>query len=122
MMMRRLQLGALRRVVLLMMLVAACPAQSSSVPTSPFASTAKIAKLAKPKPAIKKIRIGIEPQKHSVALVALGCPKNTVDAEVMLVSAAMVSPSASLSELAWQSMVAANVVGRLPVRLDAACA
>ena len=84
MMMRRLQLGALRRVVLLMMLVAACPAQSSSVPTSPFASTAKIAKLAKPKPAIKKIRIGIEPQKHSVALVALGCPKNTVDAEVML--------------------------------------
>lgn len=26
----------------------------------------------------------IEPQRHSVALVALGCPKNTVDAEVML--------------------------------------
>ena len=26
----------------------------------------------------------IQPQVHSVALVALGCPKNTVDAEVML--------------------------------------
>lgn len=26
----------------------------------------------------------LEPQKHTVALVALGCPKNTVDAEVML--------------------------------------
>jgi ribosomal protein S12 methylthiotransferase len=26
----------------------------------------------------------IEPQRHTVALVALGCPKNTVDAEVML--------------------------------------
>ena len=26
----------------------------------------------------------IAPQQHSVALVALGCPKNTVDAEVML--------------------------------------
>ena len=29
-------------------------------------------------------RLAITPQKHSVALVALGCPKNTVDAEVML--------------------------------------
>ena len=28
--------------------------------------------------------IRITPQEHSVALVALGCPKNTVDAEVML--------------------------------------
>lgn len=28
--------------------------------------------------------IKIAPQKHSVSLVALGCPKNTVDAEVML--------------------------------------
>ena len=32
-----------------------------------------------------KINTGlIKPQKYSVALVALGCPKNTVDAEVML--------------------------------------
>ena len=78
MLMRRLEVGAVRRVVLLMMLVAACPARSSSVPTSRIATTAK------PLPALKKIRIGIQPQKHSVALVALGCPKNTVDAEVML--------------------------------------
>ena len=28
--------------------------------------------------------VSFEPQKHTVALVALGCPKNTVDAEVML--------------------------------------
>ncbi len=27
---------------------------------------------------------GVTPQKHAVSLVALGCPKNTVDAEVML--------------------------------------
>ena len=33
---------------------------------------------------LRRIKIGITPQEHSVALVALGCPKNTVDAEVML--------------------------------------
>ena len=35
-----------------------------------------------------KIAVGaphkVPPQKYSVSLVALGCPKNTVDAEVML--------------------------------------